>query len=235
MQNIEYRIQNKAAGKLMYIKLQMYQFFKKALGPFGPKWYLLRSLQFQGTKKSWFSGLTPSNGPRNGFALTKIITVPHPEIRFRSHVRAMQIHSAARLTIVVPTNLRTVPCLTQYSTSREPASSIQKNQRSMKWTITSICHGIPYCSVKSSANEAVKLNYEGLFIELKEAGSCIAYSVWSWSGQDAAWLSLHHKNRNFNCDVFWPPESESMSAISEWILRRIRNFPFMSKLCTYSP
>jgi hypothetical protein len=40
----------------------------------GPKWHLLRSLPFQGPKKSWFWGPTPSNGPQNGFSRMKIIT-----------------------------------------------------------------------------------------------------------------------------------------------------------------
>jgi hypothetical protein len=51
--NIQYRIQNTE---------------------FGPKWNSLRSLPFQGPKKSGFSGHTPSNGTRNGFSPIKIIT-----------------------------------------------------------------------------------------------------------------------------------------------------------------
>ncbi len=58
-----------------YIKLPI--FFYPLLGPlegvgpenldiFKPKWHSLRSWQFQGPKKSRFSGPTPSNGPRNG-------------------------------------------------------------------------------------------------------------------------------------------------------------------------
>jgi hypothetical protein len=33
---------------------------------YGPKWHLLRSMPFQATQKSRFSGPTPSNGPCNG-------------------------------------------------------------------------------------------------------------------------------------------------------------------------
>jgi hypothetical protein len=40
---------------------------------FGPKWHSLRSLPFQGPKKSRFSGPTPSNGPRNGCCRIKTI------------------------------------------------------------------------------------------------------------------------------------------------------------------
>ncbi len=39
---------------------------------FGPKWYSLSSLPFQGPKKSGFSGHTPSNCSHNGFAHIKI-------------------------------------------------------------------------------------------------------------------------------------------------------------------
>jgi hypothetical protein len=42
------------------------------LGPV--KWH--RSLPFQGPKKSWFSGSTPSNSPRNRFSPIKKITSP---------------------------------------------------------------------------------------------------------------------------------------------------------------
>jgi hypothetical protein len=38
----------------------------------GPKWHSLRSLPFQGSKKSRFSGSTLSNISRNGFARIKI-------------------------------------------------------------------------------------------------------------------------------------------------------------------
>jgi hypothetical protein len=40
---------------------------------FGPKWHLLRPLPFWGPKNSQFSGPTPSNDPRNGFSLIKIV------------------------------------------------------------------------------------------------------------------------------------------------------------------
>ncbi len=40
------------------------------------KWHWLRSLPFRCPKKSRFSGPTPSNGPINGFARTKIIRFP---------------------------------------------------------------------------------------------------------------------------------------------------------------
>jgi hypothetical protein len=46
----------------------------KNLDFFGHNWHSLRSLVFQGPKKSRFSGPTPSNGPCNGFARIKIIT-----------------------------------------------------------------------------------------------------------------------------------------------------------------
>jgi len=41
---------------------------------FGPKLHSLGSLAFEGPKKSWFSGPTPSNGSRNVFSRIKIIT-----------------------------------------------------------------------------------------------------------------------------------------------------------------
>ncbi len=41
---------------------------------FGPKVHSLRSLPFQGPKKSWFPPPPPSNGPWNWFSPIKIIT-----------------------------------------------------------------------------------------------------------------------------------------------------------------
>jgi hypothetical protein len=43
---------------------------------FGPKWHSLRSLPFQGLKKSWFSGPTPSAGPCNGCCPHQNCNVP---------------------------------------------------------------------------------------------------------------------------------------------------------------
>jgi hypothetical protein len=45
----------------------------KILTFFGPKWYSLPSLSFQGPKKSRLSVPTPSNGPWNAFSRIRII------------------------------------------------------------------------------------------------------------------------------------------------------------------
>ncbi len=60
---------------------------------FGPKWHLLPSLTFQGTKKSWFSGPTPFNGPRNGFSRIKIVTS-------KSHIKNRYIGNFMYMTFV---------------------------------------------------------------------------------------------------------------------------------------
>jgi hypothetical protein len=69
---MELGINDLAAGKSITPAIEGVD--PESLVCFGLKWHSLRSLPFQGSKKSQFSGPTPSNGPCNGFARCKIIT-----------------------------------------------------------------------------------------------------------------------------------------------------------------
>jgi hypothetical protein len=73
---------------------------------FGPKWHSLRSLSFQGTKKSQFSVPTPSNGPCNGFAHIKIITSRAIINNSYTLISVMELGTAAKKS---PTQNPTTP------------------------------------------------------------------------------------------------------------------------------
>ncbi len=63
---------------------------------FGPKWHWLRSLPFQGPKKSRFSVPTPSNTPRNDVAHIKTIK-PTPSNTPRNDVALLKTIKYKRL------------------------------------------------------------------------------------------------------------------------------------------
>jgi hypothetical protein len=95
-------------AKLMYIKLPMYLFFIELIlndlrWAIGPKQHLLRSLPFQGPKKSQFPGPTPSNGPRNGYCPLQNHYVPrHISNRYTTEIviiNLMVLHKSLHLYV----------------------------------------------------------------------------------------------------------------------------------------